>query len=299
MATKIIEINADNFILKEITEGKLSYAPLDSSDTLNVERSASIELTSSGAISFNAELSCFNFDLLTQHFKEDPWYLLHGDCISMLDIFAEDSVDLIVTDPPYRTITGGDKDGKNSKRPQGMLHGNRKLFAHQNNISPQDWMPKLYRVLKPGSHCYIFTNALNMHAMLTASHNAGFSLHNILVWEKNNCTPSQYYMKNCEYVLFLRKGKAKWINNIGDSKTVHKFDNILGSKLHPTEKPVDLLQYYILNSSSPGDLILDPFMGSGSTGEAALKCGRKFVGIEIDNNCFQVAEKRIKQIKEE
>lgn len=69
--------------------------------------------------------------------------------------------------------------------------------------------------------------------------------------------------------------------------------------MHPTEKPVDLLQYYILNSSSPGDLILDPFMGSGSTGEAALKCGRKFVGIEIDNNYFQVAEKRIKQIKEE
>ena len=299
MAAKIIKVNADNFILKEITEGKLSYASFDSSEEPNMEHPSSIKFISSGTISFNAELSCFNFDLLTQHFKEDPCYLLRGDCISMLDIFAEDSVDLIVTDPPYRTITGGDKDGKNSKRPQGMLCGNRKLFAHQNNISPQDWMPKLYRVLKPGSHCYIFTNALNMHAMLTASHNAGFSLHNILVWEKNNCTPSQYYMKNCEYVLFLRKGKAKWINNIGDSKTVHKFDNILGSKLHPTEKPVDLLQYYILNSSSPGDLILDPFMGSGSTGEAALKCGRKFVGIEIDDSYFQVAEKRIGQIKEE
>ena len=107
MATKFIEINADNSILKGNAD-----ASLGSSETQNVEYPSSIELTSSGTISFNAELGYFNFDLLTQHFKEDPWYLLHGDCISMLDIFAEDSVDLIVTDPPYRTITGGDKDEK-------------------------------------------------------------------------------------------------------------------------------------------------------------------------------------------
>ena len=90
MVTKIIEINADNSILKEIAD-----ASLGSLETQNVKHSASIELTSSGTISSNAELSHFNFDLLTQHFKEDPWYLLHGDCISMLDIFAEDSVDLM------------------------------------------------------------------------------------------------------------------------------------------------------------------------------------------------------------
>ena len=203
------------------------------------------------------------------------------------------SVDLVVTDPPYKTITGGDSDGKNSTRPKGMLSGNRKLFAHQNNIKPSQWIPELFRVLKEGSHCYIFTNHLNMKDMLIESERAGFKLHNILVWEKNNCTPSQFYMKNCEYILFLRKGKAKWIRNIGGSKTVHQFQNIIGRKVHPTEKPVELMQYYVENSSSDDGLVLDPFMGSGPTGVACLNSGRDFIGIELDEEYFRIAKDRI------
>lgn len=203
------------------------------------------------------------------------------------------SVDLVVTDPPYKTITGGDSDGKNSTRPKGMLSGNRKLFAHQNNIKPSQWIPELFRVLKEGSHCYIFTNHLNMKDMLIESEKAGFKLHNILVWEKNNCTPSQFYMKNCEYILFLRKGKAKWIRNIGGSKTVHQFQNIIGKKVHPTEKPVELMQYYVENSSSDGELVLDPFMGSGPTGVACLNSDRDFIGIELDEEYFRIAKDRI------
>ena len=173
--------------------------------------------------------------------------LLNGDCLELIAKIPDNSIDLIVTDPPYKTITGGDSDGKNSTRPKGMLSGNRKLFTYQNNIKPTQWIPELFRVLKEGSHCYIFTNHLNMKDMLIESEKAGFKLHNILVWEKNNCTPSQFYMKNCEYILFLRKGKAKWINDIGGSKTVHQFNNIIGNKVHPTEKPVDLMQFYIEN----------------------------------------------------
>ena len=203
------------------------------------------------------------------------------------------SIDLVVTDPPYKTITGGDSDGKNSTRPKGMLSGNRKLFAHQNNIKPSQWIPELFRVLKEGSHCYIFTNHLNMKDMLIESERAGFKLHNILVWEKNNCTPSQFYMKNCEYILFLRKGKAKWIRNIGGSKTVHQFQNIIGRKVHPTEKPVELMQYYVENSSSDDGLVLDPFMGSGPTGVACLNSGRAFIGIELDEEYFRIAKDRI------
>ena len=203
-------------------------------------------------------------------------------------------MDLILTDPPYKTITGGDSNGANSERPKGMLQGNRKLFKHQ-SIKISSWMPEIYRVLKEGSHCYIFTNSLNLQEMLNEATKVGFKLHNLLVWEKNNCTPSQYYMKNCEYVLFLRKGKAKWINNIGDSKTVHKFNNIIGNKLHPTEKPVDLLEYYILNSSEPNDIVFDPFMGSGSTGVAAFNTNRNFIGIELDEGYFNIAQNRIEE----
>lgn len=206
---------------------------------------------------------------------------------------SDNSIDLIVTDPPYKTITGGDSNGANSERPKGMLGGNRKLFKHQNNIKISDWIPELYRVLKEGTHCYIFTNALNLKEMLNESEKAGYKLHNLLVWEKNNCTPSQFYMKNCEYILFLRKGKAKWINDIGGSKTVHKFNNIIGSKIHPTEKPVELLKYYILNSSNENDLVLDPFMGSGSTAQACIETGRNYLGFEIDEEYYNVSQKRI------
>ena len=214
------------------------------------------------------------------------------DSISAMRNMNEECVDLILTDPPYKTITGGDSNGKNSERPKGMLSGNRKLFKHQ-NIKISDWMPEIYRILKPGSHAYIFTNALNLTEMLNEANKAGFKLHNLLVWEKNNCTPSQFYMKNCEYVLFLRKGKAKWINDIGGSKTVHQFNNIIGNKTHPCEKPIELLKFYIANSSNTGDIVFDPFIGTGSTMVAAKELERQYLGFELETPYFDIAQERI------
>lgn len=217
--------------------------------------------------------------------------LFNGDCLDLLARMEEGCIDLLVTDPPYKTISGGDS----GNRPKGMLSGNRKLFKHQSDIEIHDWMPLVFKVLKEESHAYIFTNSLNLKEMLDESEKAGFQLHNILVWEKNNCTPSQFYMKNCEYVLFLRKGKAKWINNIGASKTVHQFNNILGKKTHPCEKPVDLLRFYIENSSKEGDMVLDPFMGTGSCGVACVQTGRRFLGIEKDEMYFNLAKERLNE----
>lgn len=214
------------------------------------------------------------------------------DSIQFMKQMEEGSVSLVVTDPPYKTITGGNSDGANSKRPQGMLDGNRKLFKHQ-KLKISEWMCELYRVLKDDSHCYIMTNSLNMEEMLTESRKAGFKLHNILVWEKNNCTPSQFYMKNCEYVLFLRKGRAKWINDIGGSKTVHKFNNIIGKKTHPCEKPIELLKFYINNSADEDTVVFDPFMGTGSCGIACKELGVDFIGCELDKEYFDIAKERL------
>ena len=176
--------------------------------------------------------------------NKEKYQIYCDDCLQIMEHMADKSIDLVVTNPSYKTITGGNKNGKNSVRPKGILLENKRLFKYQtSDISV--WIPELFRVLKDGSHCYIFTNVLNLSEMLIESQKAGFKLHNLLVWEKNNCTPSQYYMKNCEYVLFLRKGKAKWINDIEGSKTVHQFNNIIGNKTHPCEKPVDLLEFYI------------------------------------------------------
>ena len=97
-------------------------------------------------------------------------------------------------------------------------------------------------------------------------------------------------MKNCEYVLFLRKGKAKWIKDIGGSKTVHQFNNIIGNKAHPTEKPADLLKFYVENSSDGEDCMT---LGSGSCGLACVNTNRNFIGIELDEGYFNIAKERI------
>lgn len=219
---------------------------------------------------------------------------INADSIEAMKNLESESIDLLITDPPYKTITGGNSNGKNSERPKGMLSGNKKIFTHQ-NIKISDWMIEVYRVLKQESHAYIFTNVLNLTEMLNEAQRVGFKLHNLLVWQKNNCVCSQYYMKNCEYVLFLRKGKAKWINDIGGSKTVHQFDNIIGNKTHPCEKPVDLLKFYISNSSDERDIVFDPFCGTGSTLIAAKELGRNYLGYEIDKEYYDICIQKIGQ----
>ena len=208
------------------------------------------------------------------------------------NIIPDNSIDLCITDPPYKIISRGSVGKGVIQRPKGVLTRNDGLLFDHCEIKIENWMPEIFRVLKPESHCYIFTNVLNLSEMLEVSKKVGFKLHNLLVWEKNNCTPSQFYMKNCEYVLFLRKGKAKWINDIGGSKTIHKYNNIIGKKKHPTEKPIELLNFYLKNSSQEGDVILDPFCGSGSTLVSAKMNNRNYIGYEIDPTYSVIAEQR-------
>lgn len=218
--------------------------------------------------------------------------LLLGDCIEHLATLPDQSVDLVVTDPPYPAISGG--SGPTSlmhRRPAGMLSKNDgKIFEH-NDIAFADYLPHLFRVMKDPSHLYLMVNFFNLETALAEVRRAGFDIHNLLIWHKNNVTPNRWYMKNAEYVIFARKGAARAINDKG-SKTCHQFTNVVG-KTHPTEKPVDLMRFYIENSSLPGDVVLDPFMGTGSTGVACLLSGRRFIGIEMDDGYFSVAWNRI------
>ena len=216
--------------------------------------------------------------------------LIKGDCLEVMKRIEDNSIDLVVTDPPYKCISGGKPNKKG--QPSGMLSKNDgKIFKH-NDIKPEVWIKEVYRILKEESQCYIMTNTLNMENYLRICRETGFKLHNILVWKKNNVTPSRWYMKNAEFTLFLRKGKAKTINNVG-SKMVHEFDNIIGNKKHPTEKPIDLMKLYIENSSNEKDIVLDPFMGGGSTGIACVDVNRKFIGLELDEKYFEIAKERI------
>ena len=101
-------------------------------------------------------------------------------------------------------------------------------------------------------------------------------------------------MKNIEFILMFRKGKARNINNLG-SKTCIEVDNIIGNKVHPTEKPIDLLTILIENSSNAGETVLDNCMGSGTTGVACKNLNRHFIGIEKDEKYFEIAKNRIEK----
>lgn len=220
--------------------------------------------------------------------------LFNEDALQILPTLKSNSVDLIVTDPPYKTISGGNKSTAwKSSYAQSVLHKNDGKIFDYNDIDHEAWLTEAYRVLKEGSHIYIMSNLINLFQFQEIATRVGFKLHNLLVWEKNTCNTNRWYMKNCEYVLFMRKGKAKSINN-PSSKTVHQFNNIVGNKHHPTEKPIDLMRMYVLNSSNENDVVLDPFMGAGSTGIACAETNRKFIGIEIDEKYFKIAKRRLK-----
>lgn len=217
--------------------------------------------------------------------------LRHGDSIEVMHQLIKDGVkvDLVVTDPPYKVITGGSNENK-ANAPQGILTPNKQLMKTIPDF--KDWLPLVYKLLKPDSHVYIMTNFHQLYSMMKEVKDAGFNMHNLLIWEKNTCTPNRWYMKNCEYTIFARKGKAKRINN-PSSKTVHMFTNPV-KKDHPAQKPVELMEFYITNSTSKNDIVLDPFMGTGTTGVASKNTDRRFIGIELDKTYYEIAEHRIR-----
>lgn len=222
--------------------------------------------------------------------------LRQGDCLELMKNIPDKSIDLIVTDPPYKTISGGHNTPKwISGYGNSVLYKNDGKIFEYNNINHEDWLKECYRILKDNTHIYIMTNLLNLFTLKNIAEKVGFKLHNLLVWEKNTANANRWYMKNCEYVLFMRKGKSKSINN-PSSKTIHKFNNIVGNKRHPTEKPIDLMELYVSNSSKENDIVLDPFMGSGTTGVACVNTNRNFIGIELDENYFNIAKERINNI---
>lgn len=222
--------------------------------------------------------------------------LRQGDCLELMKDIPDKSIDLIVTDPPYKTISGGHNTPKwISGYGNSVLYKNDGKIFEYNNINHEDWLKECYRILKDNTHIYIMTNLLNLFTLKNIAEKVGFKLHNLLVWEKNTANANRWYMKNCEYVLFMRKGKSKSINN-PSSKTIHKFNNIVGNKRHPTEKPIDLMELYVSNSSKENDIVLDPFMGSGTTGVACINTNRNFIGIELDEKYFNIAKERINNI---
>ena len=221
--------------------------------------------------------------------------LINGGCMENMRTLKDESIDLIVTDPPYPTTSRGHA-GNSGGMLQKEINKKGKVFEH-NNIDCTEYAPEFYRVLKDGSHCYVMTNHINLIKMLNVFTDCGFHFIKSLIWNKGNKIMGQYYMSQFEYILFFRKGYGKKINNCGTADILSvpnkKTKDANGKNIHDTEKPVELMKILIENSTQKGDIVLDPFVGVGATALACIESERDYIGIELDENYYNIAKERV------
>jgi|ERR1035437_953495 site-specific DNA-methyltransferase (adenine-specific) len=215
----------------------------------------------------------------------------HGDCLELMKNIPDKSIDLILTDPPYKMT----KRGK-SCRPNWMPHSMGENVFDGKIPDTQTWMNECFRVLKNETHFYTFCNTNDLKNYLNCANDAGFKFHNLISMEKDTGMPNRWYLKKTELVLFFRKGKAKPINDMTSTDNVKVImPKKRDGKLHITEKPLSFITKLVFNSSKVGDLVLDPFAGSGTTGAAAKALGMNYLLIEQDKTYCEVASVRLDQ----
>jgi DNA modification methylase len=217
-----------------------------------------------------------------------------GDCLEVMKSMPDKSVDAVITDPPYGTNDG---KGKNIKR--GGNDTNFSVLEWDMSL-PLGYITELERVIKDDTWGAIFTDNAAVTTVWQELENCGLSPRNTFYWVKTNKAPTpRANFKSCvETCVIFTKGRTtiKWSG--GGNQPNYIEMPIVGGKdagLHPTQKPVKLIQHLINLFTYEGDTVLDPFMGSGTTGVACVQTGRNFIGIEIDPNYFAIAERRIKE----
>ena len=220
------------------------------------------------------------------------------DCLVGMKSIPSESIDLIVTDPPYKLTSRGTSGNMGGAFWTGDLAKSGKVFE-SGSVDISDWIDECYRVLKNGTHIYIMTNDKNITSYLSEIDKSGFEFVKTLVWVKPNKICGRWYMTQKETIILARKGKQRPINNAGTSDVLFtpnfKKQKSNGKNLHDTEKPVELLQTFVENSSNEGETVLDPFMGIGSTAVACINTNRNYIGFELSEEYCKIAEKRISE----
>lgn len=210
--------------------------------------------------------------------------LWHGDCLELMKNIPDGSVDLVLTDPPY----GMSFRSNHRKEKYNEIQNDKSLEWLERYIS------ECYRVIKNNSAIYCFCSWHNVDVFKQAIEKK-FKVKNILIWEKNNTSMGDLkgsYAPKYEMIIFAHKGR-KLLNGFRYADIIKA--SRTGNKKHPTEKPVDLLETFIKNSSDENTVVFDGFMGSGSTGVACVNTNRRFIGIELDGVYFNIAKERIEK----
>ena len=222
--------------------------------------------------------------------------IFNQDCIDGMKIIPDESIDLIVTDPPYR-LTARGNSGTMSGYWTNEITKKGKVFE-ENNVEIEDYLGEFYRILKDTSHCYIMCNNLNLPHFFEVISKSKFNFVKLLVWDKCTKICGKYYMGQVEHIFLLRKGGDKPINDCGTSDILSfpnkkdKANN--GENIHDSQKPIALFQTMIENSSKEGDIILDPFIGSGTCAIACMRTNRHYIGFELDKKYYDLTNDRIR-----
>ena len=233
--------------------------------------------------------------MINQPYYENKYVTLyHEDCLNIMKLMPDESVDLIVTDPPYH-ITPKGGNGTMGGHYNNSITRKGNIFK-ENDISCGEYLPEFYRILKNGTHCYIMINHVNLIEMLNTATKCGFKFIKSLIWNKCNKICGHYYMNSFEYILMFRKGKHRIINDCStpDILTfpINKMKDAEGNNLHDTEKPVALMKVLIENSSNKDETVFEPFAGIGATLVAGYELRRKVIGCELDEKYCKVIPTR-------
>ncbi|HQJ74819.1 MAG TPA: site-specific DNA-methyltransferase [Bacteroidota bacterium] len=249
-----------------------------------------------------------------------------GDCIDILNNRIEpDSINLIYADPPYN-LSGKSLNLKNNTTGGAFYKMNEKwdIFNYDEYLKfTENWLLVSKRVLLENGSLYVSCTYHNIAEIIFIAKKKGFKLNNIITWYKKNAMPNitkRTFTHSTEFVCWFVKGK-NWIFNYevvknfnpnktkdGKNKQLRDFLDFIelpivqgkerirtesGRAIHPTQKPEKLIELIILASSNEGDIVLDPFFGSGTTGVVAQQLKRKWIGIEINLDYVNIAKNRI------
>lgn len=224
-------------------------------------------------------------------------YIDNVDCLEGLAAVPDNSVDLIVTDPPYFLSMGHAGSKENAFATNSDQVNSNRTFGDLAIAKPfyRQLFQEYRRVLKPGGAFYFFTDWRG-YAFYFPIMNAELPVRNMIVWDKKS-GPGSYYTFAHELIIYgtaasrlLHKGGTNVWRLPAFSSGAAKTD---GKKVHPTQKPVEIIQKMIEDSSEPGGVVLDTFMGSGTTAVACLRTGRNFIGFELDEKYHAIAQGRI------
>jgi len=219
-----------------------------------------------------------------------PFELFTQDAVDWLRDQPAESIDLLITDPAYESLEKHRSIGTTTRLTHSKASSNDwfKIFP---NARFAELFQEVHRVLKANTHFYLLCDAETMFIAKPVAEQAGFRFWKPLVWDKRTIGMGYHYRARYELILFFEKGKRR-LNDLGIPDII-SVPRIRGG--YPAEKPAEIAEVLVRQSSGAGDVVADPFMGSGSVGVAALRLGRRFLGNDLNPEAVRIAAQRLRQ----